>query len=352
MANTRTTASKTTTPRKTTTTTTRKPRTTKPKVEEPKVELQDVSVVSEPTDPNTEIVYSLPEDPVQRQALVDSYWNLKQVGIEVPDAVRIPVEAWIASVQEEQEAAITAQEQEQNEFNAKIEELNANGPTYVRNRTNTPFNLRLDSQQGGNNGSRPRRLELKPRGMRGDMHPIKDEDKTDPILLTNLNLGLLELIPAGVAQLIIEKQTHNMTTQRVHPAHQIIQNEYKVLRDNHVNVSENPTIRVEAEFNSQGVTVATLDPRVMQGGFEDKQLSRAGDLSGGLTRVQPGQPEVQSQFIPTNGQPASIQFTPSAGVDSVAARKIKDDIARRKDIHGPAAGLGDIRVVVEPTQKN
>ena len=242
-----------------------------------------------------------------------------------------------------QAEAQRAVERTEHERQEHIEHLNETGPVYIRNMTHTEFNLRLDSQQGNGN-IRPRRIQLKPRGMRGDMHPIKDEDHQDPILITNMGMGLLELIPAGVAQQIIEKQTRNMNQQRVHPAMQVLSNEYKTLKDNHVDVSANPTLKIEAEYNSQGITVATVDPRVSQGGFEDKSLQRSGDLQGGLSRSR--EPGIQSQFIPTNGQPASIQISAPNSSDGV--RKIRDDIARRKDLEGPAAGLGNVRVVVEP----
>ncbi len=282
-----------------------------------------------------------PEDPVQRDALVNTYWTLKNANIEIPEEIRTPVELWIKQAQHEQ---ALSEERHQEDLQGRIAELNRTGPTFVRNMTHTQFNLRLDSQQGTGN-IQPRRLELKPRGTPGDMHPIKPEDRNDPVLVTNLNLGLLELIGAGDAQLIIEKQTHNMS-QRVHTPTQILKNEYKILRENHVNVSENPTIRVEAEYGSQGITVATIEPGVAQGTLGDKAAAKAGNMSGGLNRVNPNQsPVVTSQFIPTNGAPASIGF------DSMQALKVKDDIARRSGLEGPAAGLGNVKVTVEAPKR-
>lgn len=293
------------------------------------------------------VEYPIPGQTAQQQALVNSYWSLKNAGLPVPDAIRVPVEQMIAQVRDEVVQEREAQANAEKAHEEKIQHLNETGPLYIRNMTHTEFNLRLDSQQGNGN-IRPRRIQLKPRGMRGDMHPIKEEDHQDPILITNLNMGLLELIPAGVAQTIIEKQTRNMNQQKVHPSHQILANEYKILRDNHVDVAEHPTIKIEAEYNSQGITVATVDPRVSQGGFEDKTLQRSGDLQGGLSRTSPE--EVRSQFIPTNGQAASIQIAPTQNLSSEQVRKIRDDIARRTDLEGPAAGLGNVRVVVEPTR--
>jgi hypothetical protein len=320
-----TTAATKTTQRKTTT-----PRTSKPKAIEPQVEPVGYEI-------------SLPEDASHRQALVDSYWTLKNVGAPIPDPIRIPVEDWITNVQskqiEEQEAAIQSA---QDKLNERVAHLNATGPAYIRNMMNNPFNLRLDSQQGNSN-HRPRRIELKPRGVPGDMHPIREEDALDTVLITNLNMGFIEVIPAGEAQIIIEKQTRNMNT-RVHTPTQILSNEYKILRDNGRNVAENPVIKIEAEYNSQGITVATIDQSVQQGRVDDKQFNRAGNLGAGLNRGNQSD-QSSSQFIPTGGNPASISFDP------LAINRIQDDIARRKGLEGPAAGLGNMTVTVAPTQR-
>lgn len=323
---------------------TKSPAARKPRV--PRKPLTPETTVSTSTEAPVATDYAVPGNISQRDALVNSYWMLKESGLDIPDAIRIPVEKIIEQVQDEQAEAQKAIERTEHEHQERIEHLNETGPVYIRNMTHTEFNLRLDSQQGTGN-IRPRRIQLKPRGMRGDMHPIKDEDHQDPILITNMSMGLLELIPAGVAQQIIEKQTRNMNQQRVHPAMQVLSNEYKTLKDNHVDVANNPTFKIEAEYNSQGITVSTVDPRMSQPGFSDKERSRSGDLQGGLSRVR--EPAVQSQFIPTNGQPASIQIGASNSPEGV--RKLRDDIARRKDLEGPAAGLGNVRVVVEPPQR-
>jgi len=212
---------KTTATRKTTVTS--KARTTPSKAEKTKVEISTTPEVVE-TVHNPGSQYVLPNDPVQQQALVDSYWALKQGGVPIPDAIRIPVEDWIQKVQSQAvEEHNSAAQHEEDALNARVAHLNVHGPTYVRNLTNMSFHIRLDSQHGNSAGGRPRRIELKPRGMRGDMHPIKDEDLQDSVLITNLNLGLIELIPAGEAQLVIEKQVHNMS-QRIHTPTQIIAN--------------------------------------------------------------------------------------------------------------------------------
>lgn len=275
--------------------------------------------------------YPLPESEEQRQALVDSYWTLKSSGIDIPDPIRIPVEHWIAEIQRQSSAADTTRE----EMEAKrIADLNMHGPTYVRNRTNNPFHFRLERQSEGLN--RQRRIELKPRGVPGDIHPLKEEDLQDPILITNLQIGLIELIPAGEAQLIIEGQTHNMGV-RVHPAMAIIDKEYDAMTKNGSHI-QHPTLKVEAEYNGAGVTVATVDPRVTSGQIEDRQYR----ADGGLHRTTE---PIRSTYVPTGGNPASIGIGPSA------AEIQRDQIARQRGGQGPAAGLGNISVTVAPAQR-
>ncbi len=277
--------------------------------------------------------------PEQRQAKLNVYHSYKQGGLKIPAELATEVEGWIAEARTKQEAedkAIQAQAEQRAE---QLDAANANGPWYIRNGTFNPFNLRLDRQ------TEKRRLELKPRGTPGDLHPIKEEDLQDPVLRRNVNLGLVELIPAGEASLIIEKQTTNIGT-RVHAPLSILRNELG-------QPYEQGAVKVEAEFNSQGVTVATLDPAQMQGHIEDKRVQ--------VMRQQPGQPVPQQQgpqpatsvvsgFVPTGGNPAIIS---QGGFQADAARaKAADDLARRRGVQGPAAGLpGDVTVTVAPVQR-
>lgn len=277
----------------------------------------------------------------ERQAMLEAYNALKQANLPIPEQLQV-VDEWIKELQEKHQAEEEARAAANKERQAKLDEANKNGPWYVRNNYPAPFNLRLDRQ------TEKRRIELKARGTPGDLHPIKDEDLKDPVLKTNIQIGIIEVIPAGVASDIIEKQTTNMN-QRVHTPLAMLRNELQ-------QPYQQGQVKVEAEFNSQGVTVAHVDPGLMQGQLHDKQIGGTRG-SGGLTRVQPGQPTpnqgqgqqahsvVHSGFVPTAGHPAAVQM------GSEAHARAQDDLARRKDIQGPQAGVGDVQVVVEPVRK-
>lgn len=273
--------------------------------------------------------------PEEKAAKTEAYHTLKSAGIEIPAELAI-VETWIAEAQAlhaEQEARRAAAEQE---HQRQVAEANVNGPWYVRNGTRTQFNIRLDRQ------TEKRRIQLKPRGEPGDLHPLKDEDLNDPVLRQNVGLGLCEVIPAGEAADIVNNQTHNMGN-RVHTPLAVLTNERG-------EAYKNGGLRVEAEFNSQGVTVAQLDPRAMQGQMHDRELKQ----TGGLARTNPGQPQAQpsqpqeyvSTFVPTGGQPAAIIPGPQ--------NQIQVDIANRARAQREAqlhAGPGELKVSVDPVQR-
>lgn len=270
----------------------------------------------------------------ERQAKLTAYTALKSAGIDVPAELAAEVETWIAEEQKRRELEAA----EQAQLQAALDEENAKGPWYVRNGYRAEFNLRLDRQ------TEKRRISLKPRGNPGDMHPLEDGDLKDPNLIRNVNLGVIEVIPAGVAQKIMEHQTHNMGP-RIHTPTALLRNPLGQPYDP-------ANIKVEAEFNQQGITVATLDPNQMQGHVTDKEVGSNRSF-GGLQRVQPGVPAKVSEFVPTGGNPAIIQNgpTPLGGLGENTAAKIADDLARRKGVSGPGAGLGGLQVVVAPAQK-
>lgn len=285
-------------------------------------------------------VESNPLTEEQMQAKLEAYNALKSVGLDIPEELKI-VEDWIAQLLAERQA----QEAVEAEIQAEIHKVNAAGPWYVRNGYPAPFNLRLDRQ------TEKRRIELKPRGTPGDMHPLKDEDLKDPVLNQNLHLGLIEIIPAGEAALIIERQTTNMG-HRVHTPLAVLRNELG-------QIYKEGQVKVEAEFNSQGVTVAAVDPRVLQGQLHDREVGGTRG-TGGITRVLPGTdiPKTQayeqatsvvhSAFVPTGGNQAIVQYGPLV---NDARAKVTDDLARRKGGEGPKAGLGDVTVTVDPVVK-
>lgn len=266
----------------------------------------------------------------QKQALLEAYYTLKNANLPIPPDVQV-VEQWL---EEQQERDVQVEQARATAEAEKIAQANVAGPWFVRNCHHTAFNFRLDRQ------TERRRVELKPRGFPGDLHPLKDEDLKDPILISNVNLGIIEVIPAGEAQLIIEKQTHN-ASQRVHTPLAILRNE---------NGQEYApgAVKVAAEFNSQGVTVAYTDPNVLQGKVTDKQLAHNANF-GGLTRpgqAQPQVPTVYSAFVPTGGNPAIVSQSPHQAIQSDIANR-----AMGQKEHTMHRGPGELTVTVAPTQK-
>jgi hypothetical protein len=315
-------------------TTPRKPAAKKPKPIEVEVALTGDAAPQHPG--------PLPLTEEERQAKLTAYSALRSVGLPIPEELATEVEGWIADYDAAREAENATLQTEAEQ----IAEENKNGPWYVRNGYPAPFNFRLDRQ------TEKRRIELKPRGTPGDLHPLQDDDLKDPVLRRNVAIGLLEVIPAGEANIIIAKQTTNMG-QRIHTPINILRNELG-------QPYQQGAVRVEAEFNSQGVTVATLDPNQLQGHVHDKDIGGRGSW-GGLQRVNPKLPQgptqpgenqatsIVSGFVPTGGNPAIIS---QGGIFADNARaKAVDDLARRKGLQGPAAGLGGVTVTVEPTVK-
>ena len=274
----------------------------------------------------------------EKQAMLEAYNVLKQADLPIPDELQV-VDEWLTELRKQREAEAKAVQERVEAEQAELTEANRNGPWYVRNLYPAPFNLRLDRQ------TEKRRIELKPSGKPGDLHPLKDEDLNDPVLKQNVQLGIVEIIPAGVASRIIEKQTTNMG-ERVHVPLALLRNELQ-------QPYKQGNVKVEAEFNEQGVTVAQLDPGLMQGHLSDRDVK----MTGGMTRTRPGEAVqqaptdqatsvVRSGFVPTGGNPAIIR----QGGDNAHASMV-DDLARRKNLQGPQAGLGDVQVVVEPVRK-
>lgn len=266
----------------------------------------------------------------ERQALLTTYSSLTSAGLPVPPEINDIVKGWVAEEQKRRRA----EEAEREQYRQALAEENAAGPWYVRNGYTAPLSIRLDRQ------TEKRRIELKPRGVPGDMHPLEEKDLKDPVLKRNVNIGVCEIIPAGEANRILDKQTTNMT-ERVHTPTAILRNakgeEYA-----------SGAVKTELEYNAQGVTVGVINPEQMQGKVEDKALKS----DGGVVRPEQAQRqrEVSSQFVPTGGNPAIIETGPINR--NLAQDKIKDDLARRKRVEGPEAALAGMRVTVNPVQQS
>lgn len=199
----------------------------------------------------------------------------------------------------------------------ETEDKPQSGPWYIRNLRNVEVGFRLTRQEG----SGKKRTNLKPRGQRGDLTKIEEADLTDDELLTQVNYNVVEIIPAAEAKKVLDNQSINQQ-QAVHPA-------MASLRNPLGQPYEQQNIPV-VEDNSY--TVANLKP---QGG-------EAGELPSSGRGVDWGQIH---QGGP-GGNPAIISDGFAQAPDVAA-----DIAARRKDLEGPAAGLGGVKVVVEPTRK-
>lgn len=113
---------------------------------------------------------------------------------------------------------------------------------HYRNLRYTPVGIRLKESD--------RRLELAPRGQRGDIAPVKKSESSDPDYIANKDI-LFEIISDEEATLILEKQATNQQTPTQHPALREIRNE---LGDEY----EDDSVKITVEEDNSK-TVAHLD---------------------------------------------------------------------------------------------
>lgn len=279
------------------------------------------------------------QTPEQKQAKLNAYVTLKSAGVPIPSELAIEVEAIVAASQKIEEDKRQAQEAAITTEQKAIDAANEKGPKWIRNGYNTETNVRLDRQDKSKG---QRRIELKPRGQRGDMFQIKEEDLQDPTLMDSIERGIVHVIGDGDAKTILSKQTHNMN--RTHTPLALLRNEQG-------EPYAPGAIKVEAEFNSQGVVVAQLDPSI--GAQQENMNWKTGQKSGQGGLIRTGQTGTVEQFIPTPpGGNAAIISSGFAGADKEAKARISDDIARRKKVQGrPEDVLGGLAVTVEPTRR-
>lgn len=163
---------------------------------------------------------------------------------------------------------------------------------FIRNLYGTPVGLRLS---GGE------RIDLRPRGQRGDLAPISKEQEKDSKLMLNLGL-VVELVSEAEATQVVVAQNTNQ--QAYHPALQILRNE-------HGNEYSQQDIRVEADPQQQGEVVAQI---------KDGQI---------VTQHVPGRGE---QMVREPNKPRSVGpnvATHIAGSDAEMAQLLQaDDIAK------------------------
>lgn len=170
---------------------------------------------------------------------------------------------------------------------------------YIRNVRYVPVGVRLGTG---------RRINLQPRGMRGDCAPVSKDEMSDEIFLGNVGL-LFEVIPQAEATDVIQKQTTNQVS--VHPALNQLRNAKGEEYERGVVVEEN--------FDDQGKKVATV--------IDDR---------GTIERFKaPG----------TVDQPM-----PEVPVD-VPPEEVADWVARNTKLEGPEAGLAGLKVNTDDLKK-
>ena len=166
---------------------------------------------------------------------------------------------------------------------------------FIRNTRYVPIGMRLGSG---------RRIDLQPRGMRGDTAPVSEDEMNDEVFLGNLDV-LFEVISDTDAKDVIKKQTTNQ--QKVHPALHHLRNERGEQYDKGVVVQE--------QEEAHGYNVGAIDERGM------------------ITRFKaPGTSDYDLPEIPS-------YVPPEEHADWLARNSTQ--------IEGPEAGLGGLRVVKE-----
>jgi hypothetical protein len=192
---------------------------------------------------------------------------------------------------------------------------------FARNLRNVDLGFRLTRQDG-----KKKRTNLKARGRRGDLVKLTPEDLTDQAMLDQVNAGLIEVITKNEAQNIVSKQSTNHK-EAVHPAMEMLRNE--------LGQEYAPgAFRVEAEYNNQGETVATVE-----------------GVNEGASRQQINSGGIQRSTGNVGGNPNIVSDGFAEAPSGQEADYHRDQIARQNNTEGPAAGLGDITVTVDPVQK-
>lgn len=164
---------------------------------------------------------------------------------------------------------------------------------WIRNTRGVQVSIRLDTG---------RRIELLPRGRRGDAVPVSAAEMKDEKFILNKGL-LFEIITENEAVQVAEKQDTNRL--QVHPAMSQIRNAKGEKYEGDV--------KMETEEQAQGTVVGQVDDRGM--------ITRS-DANG------------------TTDNPIRV-----------TSEEKLDEVARRTDLEGPEAGIGDIKVTKESVQR-
>lgn len=170
---------------------------------------------------------------------------------------------------------------------------------YIRNIRHVPVGIRLGTG---------RRIELKPRGERGDCAPVQPDEMQDEIFLGNVDL-LFEVISTADAKSVISKQTTNQ--QSVHPALAAMRSP--------LGEPYTKGVVVEESNEDQGKVVAAVTERGMI-----TRMKAHGSIDNPIVEI------------------------PS----DVPPEQVSDWVARQKHIEGPEAGLAGQKIVKAPVQKS
>lgn len=163
---------------------------------------------------------------------------------------------------------------------------------FIRNIRAVPIGVRLGTG---------RRIDLRPRGERGDTAPLKPEEEYDEIFLGNVGL-LFEVISADEGKTVIAKQTTNQ--QSVHPALASMRNEY-------------------GQEYTKGVVM-------VEESAEERPVIASVDERGMITRFKaPGTTDKPLPAVPSHVPP----------------EEQADWIARNAKTEGPEAGLAGRQVI-------
>lgn len=170
---------------------------------------------------------------------------------------------------------------------------------FIRNIRYVPVSVRLGTG---------RRIDLKPRGMRGDCAPVNKDEMQDEIYMANEGL-LFENITSADAEGVISKQTTNQ--QKAHPALAQLRNS--------LGEGYSRGVVVEENYDDQGKVMAAVSDR------------------GVIERFKaPGTVDQPLPDIP----------------DDVPPEEASDWVARNSKIEGPEAGLAGLKIVKDNPTTN
>lgn len=194
-----------------------------------------------------------------------------------------------------------------------------NSQKYIRNRYSVEASITL--------GQRPfqKRFELKPRGQRGDLQVVSEEELNDHKMQTNVIAGLVEVIGHEEMLSVVEKQTINQ--QKFHPALAHLGNPY-----NQNKPYENlPEVKIKEEERIVVATHQTHDPNL--GARSQTFVQRVSDPTQHPSNLGPAN---QSPAGSANN-PLQVQGDLTQSADALQAA---DSHARaNKNQEGPKSGL-------------